>query len=262
MTLLPTLFLSHGSPVLAFEAHHPVHGFLRKAAALWPRPDAILVVSAHWMETAACLTGAAWPGTIHDYGPGFPHREMYTCRYPAKGALDASAHALQLLSRDGFDAQIAPTRGFDHGCWAPLRLLYPGAEIPVTQLSLVAHGTPADHFRIGRSLAPLRERGVLLIGSGTMTHNQRDLDRAGRRPVPDWAREFAEWMHDRLTARDDDGVLDYRRRAPHAVHSHPTEEHLMPVFVSLGAATAGVPPRRIHHSFSFSTQAMDAYLFA
>ncbi|MCW5770045.1 MAG: dioxygenase [Rhodospirillaceae bacterium] len=259
---LPTLFLSHGSPILAFEERHAVHRFLREAAALWPRPRALLVVSAHWEEAVPALTGAARPETIHDYGPGFPYREMYTCRYPAPGAVEAAARARDLLAEAGIDAEMDPQRGFDHGCWAPLRLLYPAADLPVAQLSLAAGASPAHHFRIGRALAPLRDDGVLLIGSGTMTHNQRDLDRSGARPTPDWARAFAAWMQEKLLARDDEAALDYRRRAPHAAHSHPTEEHLMPLFVPLGAATPGLPPRQLHHSFTFSTQAMDAYLFA
>lgn len=262
MTALPTLFVSHGSPILAFEPHHSVHVFLRGAAASWPRPHALLVVSAHWEMPAATLTGAAHPETIHDYGPGFPYREMYTCRYPAPGAVDVAERAQRLLADAGIEAAIDPSRGFDHGCWAPLRLLYPDADVPVAQLSLAAWQSEAHHFRIGRALAPLREDGVLIMGSGTMTHNQRDIDRSGRRPTPSWAEEFAAWMHDRLTARDDEAVLEYRQRAPHARYSHPTEEHLTPLFVPLGAATPGVAPQRIHHSFSFSTQAMDAYLFA
>ena len=261
MTPQPTLFLSHGSPILAFEEHHPVHRFLREAAALWPRPRALLVVSAHWEEPTAALTGAAQPDTIHDYGPGFPYREMYVCRYPAHGAVETAARARDLLAKAGIGAALDAEHGFDHGCWAPLRLLYPEADIPVAQLSLAARESPAHHYRIGRALAPLRDEGVLLIGSGTMTHNQRDIDRSGRRPTPEWARAFATWMEERLLARQDDDALDYRRRAPHAAYSHPTEEHLMPLFVPLGAATPGAAPAEIHRCFTFSTQAMDSYLF-
>lgn len=261
MTLFPALFISHGSPILAFEDRHPVHRFLTGAAALWPRPRAIVIVSAHWEASRPSLTSAARPATVHDYGPGFPHREMYTCTYPAPGAVEAAAEAEARLTAAGFEVVSDNQRGFDHGCWAPLRLLYPDADIPVTQLSLVAAGTPAQHYRIGQALAPLRAQGILLIGSGTMTHNQRDIDRSGTRPVPAWAEAFGGWMHDRLVARDDDSILAYRRLAPHAAYSHPTEEHLLPLFVPLGAATTGTPPRRIHHSFTFSTQSMDAYLF-
>jgi len=258
----PALFISHGSPILAFEDWHPVHRFLSGVSALWPRPRAIVIVSAHWEAPRPSLTGAARPATVHDYGPGFPYPEMYTVTYPAPGSVEVAAEARTRLSASGFQAVSDDRRGFDHGCWAPLRLLYPNADIPVTQLSLVAAETPAHHYGIGRALAPLRAKGVLLIGSGTMTHNQRDIDRSGARPVPEWAQAFNGWMHDKLGARDDESVLAYRGLAPHAVYSHPTEEHLLPLFVALGAATPGIPPRRVHHSFSFSTQSMDAYLFA
>lgn len=258
---IPALFVSHGSPILAFENRHPVHRFLLGAAAEWPRPRAIILVSAHWEASLPSLTGSARPATLHDYGGGFPYPEMYSCAYQAPGAIEAAAAAHALLMEAGIGAAFDDQRGFDHGCWAPLRLMYPRAEIPVAQLSLVAGQTPAHHFRIGRALAPLRARDILLIGSGTMTHNQRDIDRSGLRPVPEWARTFSDWMQERLADRADETILDYRRRAPHATYSHPTEEHLMPLFVALGAATAGLAPRRIHHSFTFSTQAMDAYLF-
>jgi 4,5-DOPA dioxygenase extradiol len=261
MTMLPTLFISHGSPILAFEDWHPVHRFLKQAAGHWPKPRAILVISAHWESGVPTLTGSAQPPTVHDYGRGFPYPEMYTCAYAAPGAPEAVAAAHALLAKAGFDAAIDPRQGFDHGCWAPLRLLYPGADVPVAQLSLVAWESAETHYRLGRALAPLRADGVLILGSGTMTHNQRDIDRSGARPVPDWAKSFAGWMHHRLVARDDDAVIAYRRLAPHAAHSHPSEEHLLPLHVALGAATPGQPPRRIHESFAFSTQSMDAYLF-
>lgn len=261
MSLPPTLFISHGSPILAFEDWHPVHRFLKQAAGQWPRPRAILVVSAHWEAPAPTLTGGAQPPTVHDYGGGFPYPEMYTCAYPAPGAADIAASASSLLAQAGFHAEIDARQGFDHGCWAPLRLLYPAADVPVVQLSLVARETTATHYRLGRALAPLRSEGLLILGSGTMTHNQRDIDRAGVRPVPDWAKAFNEWMHETLLARDDDAIVAYRRLAPHAAHSHPSEEHLLPLHVALGAATPGKPPRRIHESFAFSTQSMDAYLF-
>lgn len=261
MNLFPTLFISHGSPILAFEDWHPVHRFLKQAAGQWPRPRAILVVSAHWEAPAPTLTGSARPPTVHDYGRGFPYPEMYTCAYAAPGAVVAAEAARRLLADAGFNAALDPRQGFDHGCWAPLRLLYPAADVPVVQLSLVGWESTDLHYRLGRALAPLRAEGVLIIGSGTMTHNQRDIDRAGTRPVPDWAKAFAGWMYEKLTTRDDEAVIAYRRLAPHAAYSHPSEEHLLPLHVALGAATPAKPPRRIHESVAFSTQSMDAYLF-
>ena len=261
MSLLPALFISHGSPILAFEDWHPVHRFLKQAAGQLARPRAILVVSAHWEAPVPTFTGSERPITVHDYGRGFPYPEMYTCSYPAPGAPDIAAAARDLLVQAGFRAALDGRQGFDHGCWAPLRLIYPAADLPVIQLSLVAWETADTHFRLGRALAPLRSQGVLILGSGTMTHNQRDIDRSGARPVPDWAKSFSGWMHERLLARDDDAIIAYRRHAPHAAHSHPSEEHLLPLHVVLGVATPGKAPCRIHESFAFSTQSMDAYRF-
>lgn len=257
----PAVFVSHGSPILSFQPHRPVHRFFREMAKNWSVPRAILMVSAHWETAFPVLGAAASPPTIHDYGRGFPIPEMYTVQYAAPGQPEIATHAQHLLHRAGFDTGIDPQRGFDHGCWSVLRLTYPAADVPVVPLSIQPHLTPAHHFAVGRALASLRDDGVLILASGTMVHNNLDIDRSENAPTPEWSRKFAAWFQEKLAARDDGALIDYRQQAPHAAYCHPTDDHLLPIFVSLGASSAGQPPTRMHHSFAFSTQALDAYLF-
>jgi 4,5-DOPA dioxygenase extradiol len=159
-------------------------------------------------------------------------------------------------------------RGLDHGAWVPLRLMYPDADIPVAQVSLQRGGSPADHERMGRALAGLRDEGVLIVGSGSLTHNLYEF-RGGAvdAPVPSWVSEFSDWMHDKLQNGQPGQLLDYRSAAPHAVHNHPSDEHLLPLFVAMGAAhddASGRPIKaeRLHSSYEYSVLAMDAYAFS
>lgn len=260
MTELPAVFVSHGSPMLTLEPQRPAHHFLRHAASLWPRPQAILAISAHW-ETARPEIGATpWPETIHDFY-GFP-RALYEMRYPAAGAPEVAARVKTLLDQAGFQAGLDSERGLDHGAWSPLSLIYPDADIPVLQLSLQSHLGPAHHLALGRVLAPLRAEGVLIFATGSLTHNLRLLDRMDGGAVMPWAQEFADWMFDKLSRRDDGALVDYRSQAPHAVLAHPSDEHLLPLYVALGAATPEKPAERIHASFTLGSLAMDSYLFA
>ncbi|WP_298726483.1 class III extradiol ring-cleavage dioxygenase [uncultured Ferrovibrio sp.] len=260
MTKLPTVFVSHGSPMLTLEPQHAAHQFLRQAASHWSRPKAILAVSAHWETAEPEISATARPETIHDFY-GFPPA-LYQMRYPAAGAPDLAARIKTLLDQAGFRSTLDPERGLDHGAWSPLTLIYPDAGIPVLQLSLQSQLGPAHHVALGRALAPLRDEGVLIFASGSLTHNLRLLDWRGQSGVMPWAQEFADWMHDRLTSRDDAALIDYRRQAPHAVAAHPTDEHLLPIFVALGAATPEKPAERLHASFTMGSLAMDSYLFA
>ncbi len=246
---LPSLFLSHGSPMLALDEDNPAHPFLQKLGAALPRPTAILVVSAHWETPAPRLTGAQHPGTIHDFY-GFPE-PLYALRYPASGDAALAGEIAQLLQPA---AAVDSQRGLDHGTWVPLMLMYPQADIPVLQLSLQTRLGPAHHLRIGEALAPLRERGILIIGSGGATHNLREYFH----PSGDYTAyaQFSDWLHGALTRGEREALLDYRQRAPEAVRNHPTEEHFLPLFVALGAG--GAKARRLHHGFDRSL-CMDAY---
>ncbi|MGH8292783.1 MAG: DODA-type extradiol aromatic ring-opening family dioxygenase [Gammaproteobacteria bacterium] len=252
MATLPTLFVSHGSPMLALDESQPAHGFLRKLGPTLPRPEAMLVISAHWDTATPRITGAMHLDTIHDFY-GFPE-PLYELRYPAPGN---HALAKDIARQLGSPAGVDLVRGLDHGAWVPLLLMYPQHDIPVLQLSLQTPLGPAHHLKIGEALKPLRERGVLIIGSGGATHNLREYFHPGGDNHKAYE-EFTAWLHDALMRGDREALLDYRQRAPHAARCHPTEEHFLPLFVVLG--TGGTKAQRLHHSFD-RTLAMDAYIF-
>lgn len=259
MTALPSLYISHGSPMTALQPG-PVRERLAELAADLPRPQAIVIATAHWLSPAPQVGGAAQPETVHDFF-GFPE-ELYRIRYPAPGAPALAERVHGLLARAGLDATLDPQHGLDHGAWVPLRLLYPQADIPVVPISIQPERDPAHHLAVGRALASLREEGVLVIGSGSITHNLGDL-RMGygaEREAP-YVRPFIAWVEERLAAGDVDALLDYRRQAPFAQRAHPTDEHLLPLFVALGAA--GTQPRaeRIEAGIDHGILAMDIYRF-
>lgn len=249
---LPTLFLSHGAPTTAI-AKTPASAFLRSLGSIVGRPKALLVVSAHWEEREAAL--GLGTDTIHDFY-GFP-QALYRMSYPAPAAVETAARATALLADAGIAARTDTARGRDHGAWVPLILAWPDATIPVTQLSLIGGADPARHFAIGQALAPLREEGVLIVGSGSATHNLR----ARPTPVPaEWASRFVDWLDRTLDAGDDAALLDWQRAAPHAEINHPTSEHFDPIFVARGAA-AGQKATQLHASWEFGSLSMNAYAF-
>ncbi len=254
--MLPSLFISHGSPMLALQpgASGPA---LQRLAAQLPRPTAIVVVSAHWESHELLVSGGNAPETWHDFG-GFP-RELFAVQYPAPGDPALAARIVELLHDDGLNADIDERRPFDHGTWVPLSLMYPAAEIPVVQVSLPSHLGPALQTRVGHALASLRDQGVLLIGSGSITHNLGELDwHAGPESIEPWAREFRDWVVDRLAANDEAALHDYRRQAPHAVRSHPSDEHLLPLYFARGA---GGDFSVAHQGFTLGALGMDIYRF-
>jgi 4,5-DOPA dioxygenase extradiol len=258
-TRQPAVFVSHGAPTLALEPG-PTRGFLAQLGAALPRPRAILVLSAHWETAAPATSMAERPETIHDFR-GFPPA-LYEVRYPAPGAPQLAQQVRELLGNAGLAADAVPDRGLDHGAWVPLMLMYPQAGIPVTQLSVQPQSGPAHHFRIGEALRPLRDDGMLILASGSVTHNLREFGRhdyAG--PPPDWVSGFNDWLAQRLAEGDRESLLEYRSRAPHAARNHPTEEHLLPLFASLGAATPAVAPCRIHAGYTYGVIGMDAWRF-
>ncbi|MEE7548923.1 dioxygenase, partial [Xanthomonas sp. Kuri4-1] len=208
------------------------------------------------------LVGAsARPPTIHDFG-GFPP-PLYEIEYPAPGAPAVAQQVYRLLEQAGLHPQLDAQRGLDHGAWVPLRFLYPGADIPVVPLSIQPELGPAHQLALGRALAPLREDGVLVIGSGSITHNLHDW-RGGQgdaREAP-YVRPFIEWIEHRL--RDDDlpALLDYRRQAPQAERAHPSDEHLLPLYLAMGAAGGErLGAQRIDAGIDMGFLAMDIYRF-
>ena len=258
--VLPSIFVSHGAPTLAIEQNETVEFLRRLGAELGEKPRAILCVSAHWTTHMPTLGAAVEPETIYDFG-GFPEA-MYQLRYPAPGAPGLAERAVLLLKEAGIESQISPRRGLDHGAWVPLMLLYPSADIPVTQLSVQPLLGPAAHFRLGQALAPLRREGILILATGSATHN---LSRLGQQDTPpEWARQFEEWLDRKINAGAYEELLDYRRLAPHAGLAHPTEEHLLPLFVAAGAgAPAGEKSngRTLHRGWTHGSLSMAAYSF-
>jgi 4,5-DOPA dioxygenase extradiol len=257
---MPSLFVSHGSPMTAIQPSAARDFFLNVAQTL-PRPKAILVASAHFESEAPLLTADAKPDMIYDFG-GFP-KPLFEIVYPAPGAPELAMRATGLLRESGYKAQAVVNRGYDHGAWVPLYLMYPGADIPVVQLSVQPELGAAHHVALGQSLAPLRDEGVMIVGSGSLTHNLWELARSGREmdaPVRDWVRDFTEWVAGKVEAGSVEDIADYRARAPFARENHPRDEHFLPLPFAMGAG-GGEKGKRIHASYDYGLLAMDAYLF-
>lgn len=261
MTTFPTLFVSHGSPMLAIQ-DSPARRFLQALGLKLPKPRAVVVASAHWQsEGGPAVSVAEEMETIHDFG-GFPPA-LFAIQYGAHGAPEVAGHVAQRLQNAGYPVKRSAQRGLDHGAWVPLTLMYPEADVPAFQVSLLRDASAAEHERLGRALATLRNEGVLVIGSGSLTHNLQEF--RGREldaPVPSWVSEFSDWMKQALQEDRRAALLDYRAQAPHAVKNHPTEEHLMPLFVAMGAAGAGAKAEQMHSSVEYGILAMDVYGFA
>jgi 4,5-DOPA dioxygenase extradiol len=259
MTRLPSLFISHGSPMTALEPK--LTGVrLAELARTLPRPRAIVVASAHWLAHAPLVGAAAQPQTIHDFG-GFPPA-LYALQYPAPGAPEVAQRAAGLMAAAGLPVQLDPDRGLDHGVWVPLRMLYPEADIPVVPLSIQPRLGPAHQLAVGRALAPLRDEGVLLIGSGSMTHNLHDWRTYDHSMEAPYVRPFIGWVEQQLQRGDVDALLDYRRQAPHAERAHPTDEHLQPLHFALGAASGeAFTAQLLDAGIDMGFLAMDIYRF-
>jgi 4,5-DOPA dioxygenase extradiol len=256
MKRLPALFVSHGSPMHALEPGAAGEAWKRLAREL-PRPEAIVIASAHWETRLPMLTGSSRPETVHDFY-NFPE-PLYALEYPAPGAPAVAARAKGLIEQAGLGAALDGERGLDHGAWAPLLHAYPAADVPVVELSVQTALGAGHHLAVGRALGPLADEGILLIGSGHMTHNLRD--RVPGAPPAGYVREFQRWVDERIVERDHEALAAYRARAPHARRAHPTEEHFMPLFVALGAAGAEATPERVFDVIEDGALAMDAYLF-
>lgn len=269
MRRLPSLFLSHGSPMMALEPS-PARDFLAGLGSRLPRPRAILMVSAHhdaaYEGGLATVTASPAPPTIHDFG-GFPD-ELFAMRYPAPGDPALAERIVELLGAHGLPVTADPERGLDHGAWVPLSLTYPQADIPVVQLSIASNASPEWHYALGQALAPLRDEGVLVIGSGSITHNLRALFSARLpidAPAPLWVTDFTDWVAERMAAGAIEDVIHAVDRAPHGHDNHPTMEHILPLFVAMGAGadTDGISldSQRLHASITYGLLAMDVYAF-
>lgn len=251
------VFVSHGAPTLLLE-DIPARRFLEGLSGVLRRPDAVVVVSAHW-ETAQPRIGAPLRfSTIHDFF-GFPE-ELYRLSYRPAGAPELAARLADRLMAVGFAPELDTERGLDHGAWVPLTLAYPEADIPVVSLSIQAALGPAHHFAVGQALVGLANENILVLASGSATHNLSALDWGRPEPTP-WAQAFEDWLAGKIAAGDVDALVDYRARAPHAVRAHPRDEHLLPLFVAMGAAGPGPRGQRLHESFTHGSLSMAAYRF-
>ena len=232
--------------------------------ATFGRPKAILAISAHTAARAPVLLAAARHEAIYDFGNFDP--KLFTLRYDAPGAPGLAASAAALLAQAAIPVHTASDGGLDHGIWTVLRYLYPEADIPVLPLAFVPSQSPAAQFAMGAALASLADQGVLVIGTGSITHNLQRALAGGLRPtvnlpeIPESA-AFRQWMLARAEALDWDSLFAYRTSAPHAVHMHPTDEHLLPWFAAAGAGGRQNAPRRLHHSVTMGCLGMDAYAF-
>ncbi len=258
--MLPAIFVSHGSPMLAIEPAE-ARDFLARLPRLLPgRPKAILVVSAHWERLRPGVNAPLHNETIHDFG-GFP-AALFALQYPAPSAPDLAQRVAALLTAGGMPTDIDTRRGLDHGAWVPLIVAWPDADIPVLQLSVQTRLGPDHHFRLGQLLTPLRDEGVLILGSGSFTHDLSSFRISGGlidAPEQDWVRSFADWMASALLEGRIDDLLNYRTRAPEAAHNHPTEEHLLPLYVALGAGADRIS--HLHQSTTYGILRMDAFAF-
>jgi 4,5-DOPA dioxygenase extradiol len=243
---LPAVFVGHGNPMNALASNAWTRAWAALGAAL-PRPRAVLAISAHWYLPATAVTAQPAPRTIHDFG-GFP-RALYEVRYPAPGDAALAAEVQRLLAPLPVPAD--QSWGLDHGTWSVLRHLYPQADVPVVQLSIDERQPAAFHYRLGERLRPLRDRGVLLLGSGDVVHNLESYAWGGHPREPyEWALRFEARVRERLGAGDHAALIDYASLGDDALLAVPTPEHYLPLLYVLGAGVAGEP-------VSFPVEGMD-----
>ncbi len=257
--VLPALFVSHGAPLFALEPGSTGPALAHWAAGLrrsHPGLRGVVIMSPHWMERGATVMTGARPATWHDFG-GFPPA-LYALQYPAAGDPALAGRVLDLLRQAGIAAQGDAERPFDHGAWVPLMHLFPQADLPVVQVALPAGAGPAEVHAMGAALRGLRAQGVLVVGSGSMTHNLREFFGGGREPAP-YVVEFSRWIEAAVERGDLPALLDYRRRAPHAQRAHPTEDHFLPLFFALGAAGEGWGAEYLSREVMYGMLAMDAF---
>lgn len=254
---LPSLFISHGAPTFALE---PGLAGPRLAALgrTLPRPQAVLVVSPHWMTPTPRVGLAAQPQTVHDFGGFDP--ALYRIDYPAPGQPALAERAIGVLLAAGWTAQADERRGLDHGAWVPLRHLYPEADVPVFQVSLPSRLDAASAWSFGEALAPLAEEGVLIVGSGSLTHNLAEFRGPHGADEP-YVGEFAAWVREAVSARDAARLRRTLTDAPHAARAHPTAEHFWPLLVAAGAGDPLGAWQTIDGGIAHGMLAMDAFVF-
>ena len=257
MTQAPVFFISHGAPTFALEPGL-LGPQLHKLGAQLANVKAVLVVSPHWQTRDVKVTTTPKPDTVHDFG-GFP-AELYTLQYPAPGQPELANAAAQLLAAAGFATSQDAQRGLDHGAWVPLYHLLPKAEVPVFQVSMPVSLTTAQALEMGRALAPLRAQGVLIVASGSMTHNLYEIRQPDAQPEA-YAREFAAWVRTAVLAHAAQPLVHYRAEAPQAARAHPTQEHFLPLLVALGAQQEGDAVQVLDGGITHGVLSMESYVW-
>jgi 4,5-DOPA dioxygenase extradiol len=266
-TPLPAIFVSHGSPMIALEPGE-AGAFMQRLGpaidAAFGRPKAIVSVSAHTAARMPLVLAAPGHEAVYDFG-GFDPK-LFTLRYDAPGDPVLAARLLGMLEAKGIEGRSVPEGGLDHGAWTALRYIYPAADIPIVPLAFVPSASPAAQFALGEALARLADEGVLVLGSGSITHNLRRAFAGGLnspRNVPEIPEStaFRRWFADRSAARDWEALFAYRSKAPHAADMHPSDEHLLPWYVAAGAGGRAAVPQRLHDSVEIGCIGMDAYAF-
>jgi len=256
---VPALFVSHGAPLFAVDAGETGPALTRWGQALraqFPGLRGVVVMSPHWMARGVRVMTGAQPATWHDFG-GFPPA-LYALQYPAPGAPALAQEVLALLQAAGMAAQGDAERPFDHGAWVPLMHLFPQADLPVVQVALPVGAGPQDVYALGAALRSLRSQGVLVVGSGSMTHNLAEFFGGAREPAP-YVLAFSRWIEAALGRGDLPALLAYREQAPHAERAHPTDDHVLPLFFALGAAGDDLNARYLSREVMYGMLAMDAF---
>jgi 4,5-DOPA dioxygenase extradiol len=257
---LPTLFVSHGAPLFALApgaSGAALSGFAKEVQTQHTLRG-VVIMSPHWMSRTPAVMTTPKPETLHDFG-GFPPA-LYALQYPAPGAPVLAQQAIGLLEAAGFQTQADAKRPLDHGAWVPLMHMFPQADVPVIQVTLPQSYGPQQVFAMGQALSGLRSLGILLIGSGSMTHNLSEFAGDGA-PTAPYVLEFSRWIEDRVVASDWESLLNYASLAPHAHRAHPSDDHFLPLFFALGAAGASseVQAHYLSREVLYGMLAMDSF---
>jgi 4,5-DOPA dioxygenase extradiol len=259
--LLPALFVSHGAPTFAIEPGRagPLLRAIGERVQAVPGLRAVLVVSPHWRTRGLRVGASAAPETVHDFG-GFP-AALYRLQYPAPGAPEVAQEVIEVLAEAGLNAGAVGEQGLDHGVWVPLRHMLPAADVPVLQLSLPIEMDAPAAAQLGRALAPLRERGILLLASGGLTHNLAEFRGGEGAPAAPYVGEFVQWARRAAMAHDIAALAAYREQAPHAQRAHPSPDHYLPLLVAAGASAPDEAVEVIEGGVTYGVLSMEGYVF-
>jgi len=249
--MLPSLFIAHGSPQLAIEKSDYTNDLLQLGRGLGG-VEAIVVFSAHWVSRNVSLTYSDESmETMYDFG-GFP-QELYDVVYPASGSIQVSEEVAKLLEGSGIEVNRNTRRGLDHGVWVILSHMYPEANIPVIAVSVNPILSPEEQYRIGQTIAALKERNIVVIGSGGTVHNLRTIDFHSEEHVDEWAKEFDNWLIEHLRKWDITSLFDYKRLAPHSALATPDYEHFLPLFIAMGCGDGSRKVELLHQSYKYGS---------